>query len=162
MKLRKTNLDEQQERKLLEIESRGFWLAFWGILLALIVETVVMTKDLCAIIGELVLFMGLALYLAISCMRAGIWDRRADMSRRTCLLFSLAAGICAGLFVFAFTFARYQKPIGSLCAGAIGVVFTIALTYLILRLTARATKKRQDELNAEPDDDFDEEETHTS
>ena len=153
MKLRKTNLDEQQERKLLEIESRGFWLAFWGILLALIVETVVMTKDLRAIIGEWVLFMGLALYLAISCMRAGIWDRRADMSRRTCLLFSLTAGICAGLFLFAFTFARYQKPIGSLCAGAIGVVFTVALTYLILRLTARATKKRQDELNAEPEDE---------
>ena len=62
MKLRKTNLDELQERKLLEIESRGFWLAFWGILLALIVETVVMTKDLRAIIGEWVLFMGLALY----------------------------------------------------------------------------------------------------
>ena len=118
MKMRKTNLDEQQERKLLEIESRGFWLAFWGILFALIVETVVMTKDLCAIIGELVLFMGLALYLAISCMRAGIWDRRADMSRRTCLLFSLAAGICAGLFLFAFTFARYQKPIGSLCCAS--------------------------------------------
>ena len=161
MKLRKSKLDEQQERKLLEIESRGCWLAFWGLLLALIVESVVI-KDLRAIIGEWVLFMGLVLYLAISCMRAGIWDRRADMSRRTCLLFSLAAGICAGLFLFAFTFARYQKPIGSLCAGAIGVVFTIALTYLILRLTARATKKRQDELNAEPDDDFDEEETHTS
>ncbi len=61
MKLRKTNLDEQQERKLLEIESRGFWLAFWGILLALIVETVVMTKDLRAIIGERVLFMGISL-----------------------------------------------------------------------------------------------------
>ena len=162
MNQRKSKLDEQQERKLLEIESRGFWLAFWGILLALIVETVVMTRDLCAIIGELILLMWLALYLAISCTRAGIWDRRADMSRRTCLLFSLAAGICAGLFLFAVTFARYQKPIGSLCFGAIGVVFTIALTYLILRLTARVTKKRQDELNAEPDDDFDEEETHTS
>ena len=80
MKMRKTNLDEQQERKLLEIESRGFWLAFWGILFALIVETVVMTKDLCAIIGELVLFMGLALYLAISCMRAGLSGSR-DLCR---------------------------------------------------------------------------------
>ena len=121
MKLRKSNLDEQQERRLLEIESRGCWLAFWGLLLALIVESVVI-KDSRAIIGEWILFMGLALYLAISCTRAGIWDRRMDMSRKTCLLFSLAAGICAGLFLFAFTFARYQKPIGSLCAGAIGVV----------------------------------------
>ena len=57
MKLRKSNLDEQQERKLLEIESRGCWLAFWGLLVALIVETVVMTKDLRAIIGEWVLFI---------------------------------------------------------------------------------------------------------
>ena len=153
MKLRKSNLDEQQERKLLEIESRGCWLAFWGLLVALIVETVVMTKDLRAIIGEWVLFMGLALYLAISCMRAGIWDRRADMSRRTRLLFSLAAGICAGLFLFAFTFTRYQRLIGSLCTGVIGVVFTVALTYFILRLAARATQKRQDELNAEPEDE---------
>ena len=153
MKLRKSNLDEQQERKLLEIESRGCWLAFWGLLVALIVETVVMTKDLRAIIGEWVLFMGLALYLAISCMRAGIWDRRADMSRRTRLLFSLAAGICAGLFLFAFTFTRYQRLIGSLCTGVIGVVFTVALTYFILRLAARATQKRQDELNAEPKDE---------
>ncbi len=152
MKMRKTNLDEQQERKLLEIESRGFWLAFWGILFALIVETVAI-KDSRAIIGEWILFMGLALYLAISCMRAGIWDRRADMSRRTCLLFSLAAGICAGLFLFAFTFARYQRLIGSLCTGVIGVVFTVALTYFILRLAARATQKRQDELNAEPEDE---------
>ena len=125
MKLRKSNLDEQQERKLLEIESRGCWLAFWGLLVALIVETVVMTKDLRAIIGEWVLFMGLALYLAISCMRAGIWDRRADMSRRTRLLFSLAAGICAGLFLFAFTFTRYQRLIGSLCTGVIGVVLPL-------------------------------------
>jgi len=31
MKLRKSKLDEQQERKLLEIESRGCWLAFWGV-----------------------------------------------------------------------------------------------------------------------------------
>lgn len=38
MKLRKSNLDEQQERKLLEIESRGCWLAFWGLLLALLVD----------------------------------------------------------------------------------------------------------------------------
>ena len=55
MKLRKSNLDEQQERRLLEIESRGCWLAFWGLLLALIVESVVI-KDSRAIIGEWILF----------------------------------------------------------------------------------------------------------
>ena len=152
MKLRKSNLDEQQERRLLEIESRGCWLAFWGLLLALIVESVVI-KDLRAIIGEWVLFMGLALYLAISCMRAGIWDRRADMSRRTCLLVSLAAALCAAIFMFGFTYVRYQKPLGSLYSAAIMGAITFIICYLVLRLAARATKKRQDELNAEPEDE---------
>lgn len=161
MKLRKSKLDEQQERKLLEIESRGCWLAFWGLLLALIVESLAI-KDSRAIIGEWILFMGLALYLAISCSRAGIWDRRMDMSRKTCVLVSVVAALCAAIFMFGFTFIRYQKPVGSLCAGAIIGLITFAICYLALRLAARATKKRQDELNAEPIDDIDEEETHTS
>ena len=154
MKLRKSKLDEQQERKLLEIESRGCWLAFWGLLAALIVESVIIA-DSRSIIGEWILFMSLALYLAIFCGRAGIWDRRMDMSRKTCLLVSLIAGLCAAIFMFGFTFLRYQKPIGSLYSGLITGLCTFALCYLILRLAALATKKRQDELNAEPDDEID-------
>ena len=152
MKLRKSNLDEQQERRLLEIESRGCWLAFWGLLLALLVESVAI-EDSRAILGEWILFMGLALYLAISCTRAGIWDRRMDMSRRTCLLVSLAAALCAAIFMFGFTYVRYQKPLGSLYSAAIMGAITFIICYLVLRLAARATKKRQDELNAEPEDE---------
>lgn len=152
MKLRKSKLDEQQERKLLEIESRGCWMAFWGLLLALIVESV-MIKDPRAIIGEWILFMGLALYLAISCTRAGIWDRRMDMSQRTCVLTSLIAGACVVVFTFGFTFVRSHKPIGSLCAAAIMGLIAFVVCYLLLRLMARITKKRQDELNAEPEDE---------
>ena len=152
MKRRKSNLDEQQERRLLEIESRGCWLAFWGLLLALIVESVVI-KDPRAVIGDWILFMALALYLAIACMRAGIWDRRADMSRRTCLLFSLAAGLCTAVFLFGFSYVRYHKPVGALWAAAVTGAVSFVVCYLALRLAARATKKRQDELNAEPEDE---------
>lgn len=155
MKLRKSKLDEQQERKLLEIESRGCWLVFWGLLLALFVESVVI-KDFRAIIGEWILFMGLALYVGISCIRAGIWDRRMDMSRKTSLLVSLAAALCEAIFMFGFTYVRYQKPIGSLYSAAIIGAITFTVCFLILRIAARATKKRQDELNAEPDDETDE------
>lgn len=151
MKSRKSNLDELQERKLLEIESRGCWLAFWGLLAVLIANSIAI-RDPRAVIGVWVLFMALALYLAISCMRAGIWDRRMDMSKKTCLLVSLAATLCMVIFVFAFTFVRYQKAAGSLYSGVITGVITFVLCYFALRMAARATKKRQDELNAEPED----------
>lgn len=152
MKLRKSNLDEQQERKLLEIESRGYWLAFWGLLVTLLVELLVM-KDLRAIAGEWILLMGLALYLAISCMRAGVWDRRMDMSRKTCLHASLVGALCVAGFMFGFSFLRFQRPLGALRVGAIIGLISFGVCYLVLRLVVRATQKRQDELNAEPKDE---------
>ena len=152
MKLRKNKLDEQQERKLLEIESRGFWLAFWGLLIGLAVQSLVM-KNVSMVIGEWIVFMLLALYLGISCMRAGIWDRRLDMNCKTNFIISLIAAICAAAFMFGFTFLRYHKPIGSLYAGAFAALTVFVICLIALTLAARATKKRQDKLNAEPEDE---------
>ena len=150
MKTKKSNLDEQQERRLLEIESRGYWLAFWGLLAALLAQMLIY-KDVRAVVGEWILFIGVSLYLAISCMRAGIWDRRLDMSPKTCLIASLIAALCTALFMFSFTFLRFHRPVGSLAAAAIGGVTAFVGCYIALLLAARATKKRQDELNAEPE-----------
>ena len=152
MKLRKNKLDEQQERKLLEIESHGFWLAFWGLLIGLAVQSLVM-KNVSMVIGEWIVFMFLALYLCISCMRAGIWDRRLDMSRKTNFIISLIAAICTAAFMFGFTFLRYHKPIGSLYAGVFAALTVFVICLIALTLAARATKKRQDKLNAEPEDE---------
>ena len=156
MKLRKNNLDEQQERKLLEIESRGFWMAFWGLLIALVVQSLVM-KNTSMVIGEWIMFMTLALYLALSCSRAGIWDRHMDMNRKTLFYVSIIAALCAAVFMFSFTFLRYHKPISSLYAGVIIGLSTFAICYIALTLAARVTKKRQDELNAEPEEEKNEE-----
>ena len=150
MKTKKSNLDEQQERRLLEIESRGYWLAFWGLLAALLAQMLIY-RDAKPVFGEWIVFIVLSLYLGVSCIRAGIWDRRLDMSRRTCLIASLLAALCAALFMFGFTFLRFHRPVGSLAAAAVGGVITFAGCYVALILAARATKKRQDALNAEPE-----------
>ena len=154
MKRRKSNLDGQQERKLLEIESRGCWMAFWGLVIALFVEALVI-RDVRAIAGEWILFMGLAVYLTVSCIRAGIWDRRMDMSRKTILTISVIVGLCIAVFLFGFTFLRHQRLVGALGFAAIWGIGAIVLCYLVLLLAARATQKRHDRLNAEPDDETD-------
>ena len=152
MKAKKNNLDEQQERRLLEIESRGYWLAFWGLLTVLMAEMLIF-KDMKGVAGELILFLGLSLYLGISCIRAGIWDRRLDMSRKTCLIASLITAGITAVFVSSFTFLRFHKLAGALCAGGITGLIAFTGCYITLILAARATKKRQDELNAEPEDE---------
>ena len=37
---KKNNLDEMQEQELLKIEHNGYWLAFWGLLTAIVAEVI--------------------------------------------------------------------------------------------------------------------------
>ena len=41
----KNNLDEMQEQELLKIEHNGCWLAFWGLLVTMIVELFVFGSE---------------------------------------------------------------------------------------------------------------------
>ena len=42
-KRNKSNLDERQEQRLLRIERNGCWLAFWGLLVAMGVQTAIVS-----------------------------------------------------------------------------------------------------------------------
>ena len=153
---KKSNLDEQQEQKLLKIESRGFWIAFWGALAVMAINGI-LVKEPVAIISSWVLFMTLAIYVGAACIRAGIWDRKLDTSNRTCLLISMIAAASTGAFMFLFVYLRSSKVATSFAAGALTLGVTFYLCYAVLKVTAKAVKKRQDELNAEPDDTMSEE-----
>ena len=148
---KRSNLDEMQEQELLKIEHNGCWLAFWGLLLAMIVQTILGRSE--AVLGEWIVFMALCVYLAVDCMRKGIWDRRLKMDAKTNTIVSLVAAAAAGIFWFAFTYLRYHKPVGSLAAAVFVAVGTFVLCLLALSLAARSTRKRQAELNAEPEDE---------
>ena len=151
-KNKKSNLDEMQEQKLLVIEHNGCWLAFWGLLAALIVQAL-LGFDIKALAGEWILFMGLALYIGVACMRSGIWDRRLKMDAKTNLAVSLVAALVAGGFLFAYSYLRFHRLQGSLYVGLIIAGISFVTCFGGLTLAARATKKRQEALNAEPEDE---------
>ena len=155
MKLRKNNLDEQQEQKLLKIESRGCWMAFWALLAAMIAQTL-LGFEWQQVAGEWLIFMALALYLVIACARAGIWDRRLSMGWKTNLIVSLLAAACVFLFMFTYTYLRYRAPQGSLVSALISSAGCLLLCFLGLQIAAGITKKRQAALNAEPEEDLEE------
>ena len=63
-----------QEIKLRGIERNGCWFAFWALLAAMMIQ-LVLGAEVKQMAGEWIVFMCLALYIGIACMRAGIWDR---------------------------------------------------------------------------------------
>ena len=113
MKERKSNLDERQEQALLKIEHNGCWLAFWGLLIAMVVQLIVYGFDMKLLAGEWIVFMALCLYIWSSCLKQGIWDRQLKPDRKTNLLASLVAGLAFGALMFFSNWKNFpDKPLG--------------------------------------------------
>ena len=150
---RNNNLDEMQEQELLKIEHNGCWLAFWGLIIAMIVQSFAFgTMDFKTLAGEWIVLMALSLYLAFACARRGIWDRRLAMNTKTNLAVSAAAGIVMGIFNAVIVFKNYHKPAGTAIAAVIAAVITFVLCFAALTVMMKQTQKRKAAMEAEPAD----------
>lgn len=152
MKQKKSNLDELQELKLLKIESRGYKLAFWGLLIAILAEVLVNGTSR-AIMGELIVFLAIGLYRVVSLCYAGIGERQWDMNPKTNLIMSAIAGLSVAIFATIF-FYMHSSNLDFLRVTVRGFSAFI-LSYLVGALYIRVVKKRQEKLNAEPADEND-------
>ena len=151
--MKKNNLDEMQEQRLLKIEENGCWLVFWALLLAILVQVLVRGFDWKTIAGEWIVFLLLSVYLMAACVRAGIWDRRFNMDAKTNALVSLVAAVAFGGFLFLVSYIRFRKPEGGLIAAGIGALIVFVGCWATLSVMAKVTKKRQEKLNAEPEEE---------
>ena len=150
---RKNNLDEMQEQELLKIEHNGCWLAFWGLLIAMIVQSFAFgIMDFKALAGEWMVFMVLAVYLAAACVRKGIWDRKLAMNTKTNLAVSAIAGLGLGIFNAIIIYKNYHKPVGTIAAAVIIAVICFILCFVILTIMMNQTQKRKAAMEAEPED----------
>lgn len=148
-----SQLDEMQEQKLLQIEHNMAWIAFWGILAAMVVQMFLFGPSrMDAIAGEWIVFMILAVYLAVSCVRSGIWDRKLKPDAKTNFLGSL---IGAGAVFVVSVFFVYRNTANwkiALLASAILGLVTLALCFGAMMLVARVYKKRVAKLEDDPQD----------
>ena len=150
---KKNNLDEMQEQELLKIEHNGCWLAFWLLLAALAIQTLIYnTADFRTVAGEWIVFMVLAIYLGVACARKGIWDRRIEMNTKSNLVVSLIAAAAVALFNGILIFRNYHKPVGTIAAALFIGAITFALCFAALSFSMKKTARRQAAMEAEPED----------
>lgn len=139
----KNKLDEMQEQKLLKIERNGMWFAFWGLFAAIMIQSVIFKQAIFPnLIGEAIIFICLAAYVFISCLKNGIWDRRLNPSPKTNLIISLIAGIFCGLLYTITSYINYHNLIGSLATGAFMFISMFILCIVALTASSELYKKR--------------------
>ena len=148
MKIRKmkSNLDERQELKLLKIEHNGCWIAFWGLLIVMAIQMIVGNDSIKNLAGEWAVFMSLAFYLWVACIRNGIWDRRLKPNFKTNVIVSSIAAVLAGIIWFSVSYRNYHKLIGSIATGIIMFVQVEILCLLALMIFSKIYKRRVQKL----------------
>ena len=146
----KNQLDEMQERTMLTIESRGFWLV-WSLLLVVLLGEGILGFTAREMAGTWIVFMIGCAYIVVACLHAGLWSRNIKATTGANLVGSLIAAVVIGVFTF-IKMSAYDAPLFVLLVGAgiaAGVTFVLAL--VVLQLCSAAYKKRHDQLENESD-----------
>ena len=146
MKKTESQLDEMREQKLLKIEHTGFWLAFWGLVAAILVQSALYPGDSRALAGEFVVLFLCSGYLLLGCIKNGIWDRKLKPNWQTNLKTSLLAGCLFGLFQAVRVYLQHRLLLGAGVVLVLTALFTTAICFTAVQSAAVLTKKRKQHL----------------
>ena len=151
---KKNKLDEMQEQKLLRIEHNGCWFAFWALIAAMLIQMAVFgVTEFRTILGEWIVFMTLAWYLGIACLKNGIWDRRLEPNRKTNLVVSLIAAVAFSAVWAFISYIRWGDLYTAvLTFGMLAVIFFV-LCFAGLTIAAKLYRKRFEKLEQQNQDD---------
>ena len=149
MKKTKSNLDEMQEQKLLKIEHNGYWLGFWGLLTAILIQAALDPDNIRAMTGEFVVFTLMGAYMVLDCMRNGIWDRKLKPNWQTTLGFSSLSGFLFGLYQAIRYYFRDQSIPGAIGNLIVNFLHMSLTCFVLLQIMSILTKKRKQHLENE-------------
>lgn len=139
----KNNLDEMQEQKLLHIEKFGFWFAYLGLFIAIVVQ-IVMGADFKQIAGEWIVFMPVCFITFIRCVRNGIWDRHLKPNFKTNLLLSIITSFAFGLVYGISKYLQFKESINGNIIGDVIYILIISsiLFFVFLQVSTHLYKRR--------------------
>ena len=146
--MKKNNLDEMQEQKLLHIEHNCCWLAFWGLILSITIQGI-LGCYLDHILGEVICLFILCIYMVFACLKQGIWDRKLLPNRKDNLLCSLIASAFIGVFSY-FMLSSKSVPKGRMVfITLVLMIFVFLLSMAALSILIAIYKRRSETLEKE-------------
>lgn len=141
-------LDEMQEQKLREIESRGFWWTWLALLAAFLIQCA-MGKPSSQWMGEWLVFMGMCFYGFIMCLVNGIWERHSIASTPTNVVWSLAAAAAVILYTWA---QNHYLPGALITGGCTGVLCFVCLQAGVAVYKMRRKSLDKEDTEEEPEE----------
>ncbi len=143
MKKVRNKLDERQEQKLLQIEHNGCWFAFWALLISLFIQQAIFgIGEWKYMAGEWIIFMCLAFYLMIACMKNGIWDRKLEPDAGTNFRVSLLSSVVFGFLAAVVAYLNFDSLGGAAACFVVFAVILFLMIFAALSVSSAIFKRR--------------------
>ena len=151
----KNQLDEMQEQQLLQIERNGCWFAFWALLAAMVIQLFLFRGDWSHLAGEWIVFMILAVYITVRCIRHGIWSRSLRPDSGTNFVVSLIGATISSVIIAALIYVFSGRVLLSVISFFVMEVLMIAILFMVLTVCCNLLKERVRKLEEETEEDAD-------
>jgi len=155
-KWKKQPLDERQEREMYSVYKWGFLVLFWGIFAQSLIFNIVEAGGAFVSLSSYIIMITGGAVVTIGSAKRGIWSEYFKPSVKTNLVSSFIAGVI--VFLIGLLIPHTRGDTGELSsfdmtiiAGVIAVI-TAMVTFILLSVLMRATKKRATKLEAEYED----------
>lgn len=153
MKKLRNNLDEMQEQNLLNIEKTGFWMAYWGLVIAIVAQTLIYKENAFAYIrGECIILFVSSICMALECIRKGIWSRSIPATPRANLLCSFVAAGAFSLILGVIKYIQYGSVPGAFASAVIFFISMFFLCFVVLSGMLFFYNRKKEKLEAEDEE----------
>ena len=145
--MKKNNLDEMQERKLLKLEEYGFWIMFWGLAAAIVVQLLFAGASFRDILGELIVLALSSVFIAAGALKNGLWTRSSTPTVKG----NAAAALIPAVLIAVIHVIRMAKT-GNFSRDNILITLAFAagafvLCFAVLEILRRVYGKRREALD---------------
>ena len=147
MRLFRKVVDERQEYEMMRVERSSFWILFFGLVAAVLIQVALYGFDFALVAGEVIILLLCSVWSLVGYVRRGLWDYYSKPGIKAYIFYSVAAAVITGTAATLPIYFRYGLPLWEcLMIFAISAVSAFILAFIVLFAIGSITKKRQQKL----------------
>lgn len=151
MKLFRKIVDERQELELMRIERSSFWVMFFALFAAMLLQSILPDFNIKHIIGEITVLFIVAVWMVTKEIRCGAWDYFTNPGMKAYIVYSLIGGFSGGSIVALMYYSKSAPFNVCLKMFSITAIIAFLLCFALLLLAGTAVKRRRELLQQESD-----------
>lgn len=147
MKSKESNiLDEMQDQKMLKMEEYGFWILFWGLAVAVVVQ-LLLGETIRQVAGELIVLLIGSVYMVAVSLKNGLWTRNATPTRKRNAVTSIIPAVLIGALNGIKLIQRKNITTNDILIAAAFTVGTYIVCFVVLEAFRTLYEKRRSKLD---------------